>query len=274
MVKLNLLEAIEWFYSGKGNIQEIKHCDASENEFIEVEITFLDVQEGIKQISNSTNQEKLKNILENNNEMRIKRTSKSVKDRLIYNPEKDEWKKQPTGADSAFNNCIPRFEFIEATKNYKDVSAYKNTTPIGQMLSGLVSETLAQDEEYKYFTEQFGRLFGDGDSKVRLALNDLSSKVSENLKEQFPDCTNISFNVKEPSFDELLKNYETELDDGVITRADEKGDGMQRALMLSIIKTHADYRRSEAWGEPLYSLSMKLNYICILLVRDNLNKHY
>jgi len=245
--KSNLFEAIEWFYAGKGDIQEYKHCDAG-TEHVEVEVVFSGVQEGVEQISNETNQAKLRNVLGDSDTMRIKRSSESPKDRLIYNPTSNKWKKQPTGADSAFNNCIPRFEFIEATKNFKDVSAYKNTTPIGQMLSGLVSETLNKDDEYKQFREQFERIFGDGESKVRQALNSLSHKVAEHLQEQFPDCTNITFNVKEPSFDDFLKNYETELNDGVVTKADEKGDGMQRALMLSIIKAHADFRRDEALG--------------------------
>ncbi len=246
--KSNLFEAVEWFYTGKGNFSDIKHCNAKEDEFIEVEIEFSDVQQGISQITHSDNQKKLKKVLEDSDVMRVKRSSKAVKERLLFNPSSKEWKKQPTGADAAFNNCIPRFEFIEATKNFRDVSAYKNTTPIGQMLSGLVSETLEQDEEYKAFIEQFDKLFGDSDSKVRQALNELSGKVTQHLKEQFPDCNSITFNVKEPSFDDLLKNYETDVDDGVITKADAKGDGMQRALMLSIIKAHADFRRKDALG--------------------------
>lgn len=246
--KSNFIEAIEWFYNGKGNIEEIRHCDAASDEFIEVEVVFDDVQAGIPHISNETNQQKLRNILGESDEMRIKRTSEATKDRLLHNPVKNEWKKQPTGADAAFNNAIPRFEFIEATKNFKDVSAYKNTTPIGQMLSGLVAETLEKDPEYQVFVAQFEKLFGDQDSKVRQALNNLSSSVSGYLQEQFPDCTKINFSVTTPAFDEFLKNYTTELDDGVVTKADEKGDGMQRALMLSIIKAHADFRRNEALG--------------------------
>jgi len=213
-----------------------------------VEIQFSGVQEGIKHISNSTTKKKLKKILDTSDVMSVRRTSGSIKDRFLYNSKTDGWKKQPTGADSAFNNCMPRFEFIEATKNFKDVSAYKNTTPIGQMLGGLVEETLEKDDEYKNFVEQFDRLFGSSDSKVRQALDSLSNKVSEYLKEQFPDCVDIKFNVKDPGFDDLLKNYDTEVNDGVITKADEKGDGMQRALMLSIIKAHADFRRTEALG--------------------------
>jgi len=41
----------------------------------------------------------------------------------------------------------------------------------------------------------------------------------------------------------LLKNFETTIDDGIETTAEEKGDGMQRALMLAIIQTYAEYRK-------------------------------
>lgn len=51
-----------------------------------------------------------------------------------------------------------------------------------------------------------------------------------------------------PAFDEFLKSYTTTLDDGVLTDAVSKGDGMQRALMLAIIKAHADMRRAESLG--------------------------
>ncbi|NOY72103.1 MAG: AAA family ATPase [Gammaproteobacteria bacterium] len=60
--KSNLFEAVEWFYNGKGNIQDIKHCQAAHSEDVEVEIEFSDVQLGIEQISNATNQEKLKKV--------------------------------------------------------------------------------------------------------------------------------------------------------------------------------------------------------------------
>ncbi|KGS85524.1 AAA domain protein [Burkholderia pseudomallei MSHR7334] len=63
-----------------------------------------------------------------------------------------------------------------------------------------------------------------------------------------PDCRRVDFQVDEPEFDELLKTYTTHLDDGVATTAEEKGDGMQRALMLAVINTHADFRRESALG--------------------------
>ncbi|MFN5870698.1 MAG: ATP-dependent nuclease, partial [Akkermansiaceae bacterium] len=194
------------------------------------------------------NQTKLRNVLGTCDIMRVKRTSGQVKDRFLYNPTKDEWKKQPCGTDGPFNNCIPRFEFVEATKNLKDVGNYRSTTPIGKMLGGVLAEILEAEKEYVKFREQFEKLFASETSSIQQKLKDVSAQVCEHLKKQFPDCATVDFSVQEPAFDDLLKNFRTEVDDGVITTAEEKGDGMQRALMLAIIKTYADQRRDDALG--------------------------
>ncbi len=245
--KTNLFEAIEWFYLGKGDINEIRHVDAKNDE-VSVEIEFSGVQEGISRITNEDNQTKLRNIVGQADTMRIRRSSSSPKDRLLLHPSSGQWKKQPTGTDSAFNNCIPRFEFVETTKNLKEVSAYKKNTPIEQMLSAVIAEKLSKDPAYAQFHEAFDKFFQGPSSGVRHTLDELSEKVRGHLALQFPDCAKVLFRIEEPSIEEFLKNYETRVDDGVETRAEEKGDGMQRALMLAIIKTHADFRREDALG--------------------------
>jgi putative ATP-dependent endonuclease of the OLD family len=246
--KTNLFQAIEWFYSGKGEIRDLKHDGCEDNSEIVVELTFSDIQDGISRITNAENQTKLKNILGDATEMRVRRSSNLVKDRFLFHPSSNEWKKQPTGVDSAFNNCIPRFEFVEATKSLKEVTQFKTTTPIGQMLSAVIEDVLEKDKSYTEFRSSFEKLFQASDSGIRQTLNSLSEKVKLHLAQQFPDCINVEFIVNEPQFEELLKNYQTKIDDGIQTTAEEKGDGMQRALMLAIIKTFADFRREDALG--------------------------
>lgn len=246
--KTNVFEAIRWFYTGKGDISDLRYSEAGGDAEFFVETTFSEVQEGLEQISNDDNKKKLKNVLGDLNVMRIRRSSLKPKDREIYNPAKGDWQKQPTGADSAFNNCIPRFEFIEATKNLKDVSTFKTNTPIGQMLGGVLTQVLEKDATYREFRNTFEKLFASEDSKIRKTLNALSEQVQKYIEKQFPDCSSVRFSVEEPSFDDLLKSFSVRLNDGVDTSAEDKGDGMQRALMLAIIKTHADHRREDALG--------------------------
>lgn len=247
--KSNIFAAVEWFYSGKGEINEIKMAGAAADEEVVVEIEFSDVQAGIAQISNVENQQKLRKVVDDSDSLRVRRTSKDAKSRYVFNVKADKWQKQPTGADSAFNNCIPRFEFVLTDKSLKDVAAFKATTPIGQMLSSVVSEALEKDEKYLDFKATFEELFQSPDSSVRKLLQETSERVRSHLTLQFPDCSSVEFKVEIPAFGEFLKSYTTTVDDGVATDAHSKGDGMQRALMLAIIKAHADSRRADALGK-------------------------
>jgi putative ATP-dependent endonuclease of OLD family len=74
-------------------------------------------------------------------------------------------------------------------------------------------------------------------------LDQRGERIKVYLQKQFPDGTSVEFNIENPVFEDLLKNFSTRIDDGVVTSIEEKGDGMQRALMLSIIQAYADYRR-------------------------------
>ncbi|CAG5006566.1 hypothetical protein DYBT9275_03851 [Dyadobacter sp. CECT 9275] len=56
-------------------------------------------------------------------------------------------------------------------------------------------------------------------------------------------ATKVKFEVTPPAFEDLLKNFTTSVDDGIETSAEEKGDGMQRALMLAIIQAYSDFRK-------------------------------
>jgi hypothetical protein len=116
------------------------------------------------------------------------------------------------------------------------------------MLGAVIAEQLAKDVSYEAFHKAFDGFFQGAESGVRKTLNGLSQKVCGHLALQFPDCSGVSFEIVEPSIEEFLKTYKTRVNDGVETSAEEKGDGMQRALMLAIIKTHADYRREDALG--------------------------
>ncbi|MBU0951931.1 MAG: ATP-binding protein [Elusimicrobia bacterium] len=170
------------------------------------------------------------------------RTSTAEKVILIFDVKNNEFK-NITGFDKAIYDFIPKLEYVDTKLCLEDVSRYGKNTPITNMLSGVLDVILEQSEKYRNFKDKFEELFGADDSEIRTELNSLGNKVKIYLTKQFPDCSEIKFNVSEPDFQDLIKNLTTSVDDGVETGAFEKGDGMQRALMLAIIQTYADYRR-------------------------------
>lgn len=242
--KTNLFEAIEWFYVGTPksvNLKELSFGRDLNNEMV-VEIQFDNVQDGLTKMKNEANSTKIKNVIKEANQITVKRSSKDNKRKIILDGK--EVDKLPTGFDTAFNDFLPRFEYINTKQYFDSVAKFGKTTPIGIMLSGVLAIILEKNPQYKMFQEKFSELFEDDTSEIKIEFDNLGNKVKLNLERQFPDTCKVKFEVSPPIFDDLLKNFETTVDDGVETHASEKGDGMQRALMLAIIQVYAEFRRA------------------------------
>lgn len=241
--KTNLFEAIEWFFNGtsrQANLSDLRFQRRPENK-MEVSITFEGAQEGVRKMKHEGNRKKLLNTLGESDEVTIIRRCKNDRKRSVIVG--GEEKKPGTGFDRALNDFLPKFEYIHTKQYYDAVARFTQKTPVGIMLSEVLNTILEENEQYQNFQETFRQLFDHEDSAIRAEFDRLGGAVQSYLSKQFPDCTKVSFQVGHPAFTDLLKNFETRLDDGVLTTAEEKGDGMQRALMLAIIQAYAEYRR-------------------------------
>ena len=241
--KTNLFEAIEWFYSGTGDLGRIVFQQNQKLD-VSVELEFTDVQAGIEAVRNEKNRESFRKFADGRDVIQVIRRKSDGGKRLLWLDEQQGWStKNFAGFDKAFNDCIPRLEYVSTATKLSDISKYAKKTPIGLMLSGVLTAILETSQKYQSFQQKFEEVFGASDSDVRAKLDELSGRVKLHLEQQFPDCTSVFFEVSEPAFDDILKNFETTINDGIETKAEEKGDGMQRALMLAIIKTYSDFRR-------------------------------
>jgi len=241
--KTNLFEAVEWFFNGpsKGtNIDDIKFKRNS-SAVVSVIIEFDGAQHGLEKMGNEKNRETIRKIIGDRDSVKVIRESNDTKKRsFLIDGEK---KATGTGFDSALNDFLPKLEYVHTKQYHNEVAKYGKGSPITVMLGGVLSEILKENEQYKSFIQRFDELFHSEESTVAVKIDELAGEVKIHLEKQFPDTTKVEFSISPPQFEDLLKNFETEIDDGIKTSADEKGDGMQRALMLSIIQTFAEYRR-------------------------------
>lgn len=249
--KTNLFEAVNWFYSGKGDVNDIRFGRQGTAE-VSVEIELAGVRNGLAQMKNEKNRTSIMNVIGDVDTLRVRRSSgDGGKTRKIFQESKNDWlERNPTGFDSAFNDFLPVFEYVDTKTTLSDVSKYGKSTPIAAMLSGVLTAILEKSDKYQDFKTKFFELFGADDSEVRVELDRVSGQVQFYVSKQFPDCTQVKFEVTPPVFDDLLKTFDTSVNDGITTEASEKGDGMQRAIMLAILETYADFRRqNEAAGK-------------------------
>lgn len=249
--KTNLFEAIEWFYNAKSSSDEL-YFDKNTRTPIEVELEYIDVtSDDIDKLSTEASKTKIRNLLGEETSFVVRKTSTTHKRAYIVNGED---KSNPQGLDPAINEFLPKLEYVNTKITLDDVARYKDKNPIGQMLSGVLTAIVEQSEDYKNFRAQFQKLFEDESSEVRVKLNELGTEVGVYLKKQFPEDVEVRFTVNPPQFGDLLKSFDTSVNDGVATKAEDKGDGMQRAIMLAIIQAFADFRKRQSSGSSFLFL--------------------
>lgn len=243
--KTNFFEAIEWFYNSKSSDIEEYFGKETSNK-ISVEIFFDNVEDpDIEKLTTDANKTKIRNLLDGATTFSVLKTSSNHKRSYFVNGED---KGNPSGLDTAINEFLPKLEYVNTKIRLDDVSKYKDKNPIGVMLSGVLTAIIENSQDYIDFKKQFTKLFDNSDSEVRIELDKLGSQVEIYLQKQFPDGTKVKFGVNPPHFTDLLKSFDTTVDDGIETKAEAKGDGMQRAIMLSIIQAFADYRKKQTGG--------------------------
>jgi len=241
--KTNFFEAIEWFYNAKSSDNE-EHFDKSVDNRIKVELHFDEVTDAdIEKLSTDANRTKIRAVLDGATAFSVIKTSTDHKRRYFVNGQD---RGNPQGLDTAINEFIPKLEYVNTKIRLDDVAKYKDKNPIGAMLSGVLAAIIETSEDYREFKEKFSKLFDAEDSEVRVELNRLGSTVEVYLQKQFPDGTKVKFTVNPPQINELLKSFDTSVNDGIETKAESKGDGMQRAIMLSIAQVRGTYGDAEA----------------------------
>ena len=241
--KTNIFEALEWFYNG-GEDDEVVRKGA-DRESMCVEVVFKDSQSGLERVTSAAPKTKIKNTIEENEIVRVRRKFSDPK-KLYYIDESGKEKDFGTGIANSLLDFFPKLQFVKTETTLKEVAKYGRKTPISEMLSDVLEQILEDEtgsQEYKNFKGEFNKLFGE-QGVVGKGLIKIGEDVKSYVNKQF-ECDEVKFMPSLPTFDDIFKNITTEVDDGIKTSAEEKGDGMQRALMLGIIQTYADYRRKK-----------------------------
>ncbi len=238
--KTNFFEAIEWFYNG-GDIEEVIQKGKEKSDVL-VCVEFIDCQAGLERIQTQSHKTKIQNALNGNDSIKVIRRLSEAK-KLKYIASNGSETDFGVGIDKALLEFFPRLQFVKTETTLKEIAKYGRKTPMSEMLSEVLEQILEGDgsTEYTAFKEEFNRLFGETGS-VGQGLVRIGTEVKSYLSKQF-ECEKVSFIPNLPTFEDIFKNMTTMVDDGKETTAEEKGDGMQRALMLAIIQTYVDYRR-------------------------------
>lgn len=194
---------------------------------------------------------KYANYVSSNGTLTFRKTNIDPKKVLVLNSSsKDSEFINVTGAGNTITALFDP-EPIYADLSNDSVQKFGTTGITGKLLNKVAKKFL-EGEKWAEFVLAHADAFEGGQGSLEYMTMSLRNQINLKIKEQFGEAE-ISFKFEVPNATDLIKNglINIKEQNGVETPADEKGNGLQRALALAIIQVYADmFAYSEADEMP------------------------
>jgi putative ATP-dependent endonuclease of OLD family len=147
------------------------------------------------------------------------------------------------GAKSVAVGILPEFFLIPAVRDLSQESQIKSTSLLGKLLNKAITEMAERDERFKSLRTQLSELvatFNKGNTARPLQLVALEAALDTELTGW---GVKVDIEINPPQIEKLFElGTDLHIDDGVRTLAEQKGHGLQRAMLFALIK---------AWSKSL-----------------------
>lgn len=248
--KSNLLDAIQLLIEGSSK-------DIDEKDFFDksADISICGKFGGTKdylQLLDDKNRLRLEECLDDNGYITIRRfgRAKEMKlDRQEILDKNTENFSTPTGIDAVLRQLLPEVVYVRPLSNVSEELSGKTTSAITKLFAAIMSnvETSLQPLLDQAF-EKANRLLNvvadpqDATKEIDTRLSELKeieTTLNVYLSQSFPN-TRARLNIEMPDVKKIVGNNEIQINDGAIwTPYYRQGQGLQRALLLSILQTLA-----------------------------------
>ena len=153
----------------------------------------------------------------------------------------DVWVNNPKGYSNVLKHNLPFFVLIPAVRDITDESKVSKTNPFGRLLYAVMNAVTQEkkdelDKVLKAVARQLNREGGD----ERLAgVREIETKLNLAIKKIFSEC-DVELEFQTPTFEVLMTSPKMYVDDGFRGLVENKGHGLQRAAIFSILQSYAD----------------------------------
>ena len=165
-------------------------------------------------------------------------------------PMKDTWIDNPKGYANVLKGTLPFFVLVPAVRNVTEESKGTKSSPFGKLLFAIL-DTVTQEKKAKIesilveISKQMNR--SGGDERVPL-ISETEKQLNTLLNEFFAGC-DLEIEFETPTLEALLSAPRLYVDDGFRNTVENKGHGLQRAIIFTILRRYAEYMTSSVEGK-------------------------
>ncbi len=152
----------------------------------------------------------------------------------------DEWVANPTGFPNVLKGTLPFLVFISAVRDVQEESKSVKSSPFGKLLQAILA-SVPQDRKETIeadLTKVAKSLNRIGGATRLEAVSDAEIKLNSYLKKFFDNC-DLEIEFQTPAFSDLLASPRLFVNDGFRGGIENKGHGLQRATIFSILQSYA-----------------------------------
>lgn len=165
-------------------------------------------------------------------------------------PMQDTWVDNPKGYAGVLKGALPFFVLVPAVRDVTEESKGTKSSPFGKLLYAIL-DTVTKEKRAKIegilgeVAKQMNR--AGGDERVTL-IAETENQLNTLLKDFFIGC-DLEIEFETPTLEMLLSAPKLYVDDGFRNAVENKGHGLQRAVIFTILRRYAEYMTSAPDGK-------------------------
>lgn len=165
-------------------------------------------------------------------------------------PMKDAWIDNPKGYANVLKGTLPFFVLVPAVRDVTEESKGTKSSPFGKLLFAIL-DTVTQEKKSKIegilseVSKQMNRT--GGAERVQL-IAETETQLNKLLNDFFAGC-DLEIEFQTPTLEVLLSAPKLYVDDGFRNAVENKGHGLQRAIIFTILRRYAEHMTSSAEGK-------------------------
>ncbi len=165
-------------------------------------------------------------------------------------PMQDPWTDNPKGYANVLKGTLPFFVLVPAVRDVIEESKGTKSSPFGKLLFAIL-DTVTQEKRAKIegilgeVAKQMNRV--GGDERVSL-IAETEEQLNTLLNDFFAGC-DLEIEFETPTLEVLLSAPKVYVNDGFRNAVENKGHGLQRAVIFTILRRYAEYMTSAPDGK-------------------------
>lgn len=158
-----------------------------------------------------------------------------------------EERKNPAGYKQVLDGYLPEFYLVPAVRDVSEEVKTSSGALLGKLIGLLSKKVVSSNPKFRDLQRAISELSaimeGDPPHQKLQEIRDLENKLETALSDW---GVGVDIHIKSPDFPTLLQSgVHVELDDGLSTSIEEKGNGLQRSLIFALMRVWADISHSK-----------------------------